>query len=257
MDSSNLSKLLEGWTPPEGLERSWPRPVRLSVRGILLFVLTGLIGAGGLVEAVILAHEGRRQEAEARLMAAQAQDTEGAVTRLWGTGGKSEEYRVAYRFTVNDREFQGRAAIASRHWKSLEVGSPLPVRYWPSDPAHNYPREDPPDTIPVWLPFVVGFFAVAASLVLPFKVHRERHLLADGRPAPALVTRLRKVRSRHGARNIVYYEFPLIGGGACQGHYNVGRKSMPEGSAICVLYDPDNPRRSAPYPMCLVKLVTS
>ena len=173
MDSSNLSNLLEGWTPPERLDRSWPRPVRLSGRGIVLFVVTGLIAAGGLVEAAFLAHE-------------------------------------------------------SGH-----------------------------DAVPAWLPFVVGFFSVAATLVLPFKVHRERHLLADGRPAPAVVTRLRRRRTDHGAQNIVYYEFPLTEGGTCRGHYNIRRRSMPEGSVICVLYDPDDPRRSAPYPTCLVKLVTS
>ena len=87
-------------------------------------------------------------------------------------------------------------------------------------------------------------------------VRREWQLVANGRPAPAVVTRLRRRRTQHGAQNIVHYEFPLIGGGACQGHYNIARKSMPEGSVICVLYDPDNPRRSAPYPMCLVKLAT-
>ena len=34
MDSTNVSKLWQGWTPPEGLNRSWPRPSVLTGRGI-------------------------------------------------------------------------------------------------------------------------------------------------------------------------------------------------------------------------------
>jgi Protein of unknown function (DUF3592) len=257
MDSSDLSKLLEGWTPPEGLNRSWPRPVRLTAQGIALFVLCGLISIGGVAGAVLLVQESRREESEALRMAAQARDTQGVVTRLWHTGGKSEQHRVAYKFTVDGREFEGGEAIGSRYWNSLQTGSAIPVRYLPSDPSHNYPSRNPPTPAPVWLAIFVGAVSVAVSLVLPFKVQRERRLLADGRPAPALVTRLRKRRTQHGPRNIIYYEFPLLGRGTAKGRSNVRRKTIPEGSVICVLYDPDNPRRSAPYPMCLVKLATS
>jgi hypothetical protein len=89
--------------------------------------------------------------------------------------------------------------------------------------------------------------------LLPLTVRRQRHLLADGRPAPAVVTRYSRLQTEHGAQNIVYYEFALLGGGTCKGRASTNRR-LPVGSAICVLYDPDNPRRSAPYPMCLVKL---
>jgi hypothetical protein len=254
MESSNLSKLTEGWTPPDGLNRSGPRPVRLAARGIFLSVVCAVLAIGGLIAAVWLTREGRRQEAEARLMAEQGKESQGEVTRLWSIGGKSDEHRVAYRFTVSDSDFAGSQDIRSGYWRSLQVGSPIPIRYLPSDPARNYPSQNPPSPTPAWLALLVGAYSIAAIGVFAFKVQRERHLLADGRPAPAVVTRLRTRRTRYGPRNIIYYEFPLYDGGTGKGRSNLRRRSVPEGSVICVLYDPDNPRRSAAYPMCLVKV---
>jgi hypothetical protein len=89
---------------------------------------------------------------------------------------------------------------------------------------------------------------------MPIKVRRQRHLLEDGRPAPAVVTRLRTWRTQHGTRNIVYYQFALPDGAPCKGRSNVEGRSIPKDTVICILYDPDNPRRSAPYPLCTVKL---
>ena len=126
-DTQNLSKLWEGWAPPEGLNRSWPRPVRLTSSGILVFVMSGVIAMAGVVGGAMLDRQGRRQEAEARRMLAEGQVTEGVVARLWRTGGKSDEHRVGYRFTVEGREHSGRATIGSRYWKTLRVGSSSPL----------------------------------------------------------------------------------------------------------------------------------
>jgi hypothetical protein len=222
-----------------------------------MYLISALLVAGGVVGAVMLSQQSRRQEAEARRMLAEGQVTDGVVTRLWHTGGKSEQYRVAYRFSVDGLEHGGRATIGSRYWKSLRVGSPIAVRYLPSSPGHNYPSASPPRPLPVWFPILLGAIGVAIAGLPPLQVRRQRHLLADGRPAPAVVTRYRRVYTNHGASQTwMYYEFPLLGGGTCKGRASTNRR-QPEGSVICVLYDPDNPRRSAPYPMRLVKLENS
>lgn len=257
MDSTNLSQLWDGWKPPAGLDRSWPRPAVLTGRGILLYVLSALILAGGFVGAVLVARGIRLQQAEAHRMIAEGRETEGAVTRLWRTGEKSDEHRVAYRFSADGRDLTGRATIGSRYWNSLRAGSPIAVRYLPSAPAHNYPSASPPRPTPIWVPFVIGGILIGCSVAMPFQVRRQRHLLEDGRPAPAEVTRLRKMRTQHGVQNIVYYQFALPGGGVCKGRANCYPHAMPAGSVICVLYDPDNPRRSAPYPLCAVKLAAN
>jgi hypothetical protein len=220
----------------------------------MIYVLSALFVAGGVIGAVLIAREIRGQQAQARLMRAEGRETEGVVTRLWRGGGKSDEHRVAYRFTVDGRDRTGRATIRSGYWKSLQVGSAIPVRYLPSDPAHNYPSANPPAPTLAFVPFLFGGVFVVTGALLPLKVRRQRHLLEDGRPAPAVVTRMRKFRSQHGAHNVVYYQFALPEGGICKGRYNVEGRFMPKDSVICILYDPDNPRRSAPYPLCTVKL---
>jgi hypothetical protein len=257
MDSTNLSKLWEGWTPPEGLNRSWPRPTALTGRGIMVHVMSVLMAVGGVTGAALLARETRRQEAGARRMLAEGRETGGEVTRLWRGGGKSNDHRVAYRFAVDGRDYSGHATIRSGYWNSLHVGSGIAVRYLPSAPAHNYPSANPPSPTPAWLPFLVGGMFSVGGLLLPLQVRRQRHLLEDGRPAPALVTRMRKWRTQHGAHNVVYYQFALPEGGVCKGRCNVEGRFMAKDSVICILYDPDNPRRSAPYPLCSVKLATN
>ena len=260
MDSTNLpnlSKLWEGWTPPEGLNRSRPRAAVLTASGIMLYVLAALMLVGGLTGAVLFARESRRQQAVARRMVAEARETDGSVIRLWRSGEHSDEYRVAYRFAVDDRDRTGHATIRSGHWRSLSVGSSIAVRYLPSNPSHNYPSADPPSPRPAWLPFAIGAAGVMAGLLLPLQVRRQRRLLEDGRPAPAVVTRMRRWHTQHGTQNMVYYQFALPDGGICKGRSNVHGRPMPADSVICILYDPDNPRRSALYPLCSVKLDTN
>jgi hypothetical protein len=257
MDSTNLSKLWEGWTPPEGLNRSWPRPSALTGRGIAIYVFSALMIVGGVIGTVWLARETRGLQTEERRMMAEGRETAGVVTRVWRGGGKSDAHRVAYRFAVDGRDRTGRATIGSGYWKSLQVGSPIPVRYLPSAPASNYPSASPPSPTPAWVPFLFGGILAGTGVLMPIKVRRQRHLLEGGRPAPALVTRLRRWRTQHGTQNTVYYQFALPDGGVCKGRCNVESRSMPKDSVICILYDPDNPRRSAPYPLCTVKLAAN
>ena len=254
MEPTNLSKLWEGWTPPEGLNRSWPRPTALTGRGIAMYAMSALFVVGGVIGGVLIARQIRGQQAQERLIRAEGRETGGVVTRLWRGGGKSDEHRVAYRFTVDGRDRTGRATIGSGYWSSLRDGSPIAVRYLPSNPAHCYPSASPPEPTPAFVPFLFGGVFIVCGVLMPLKVRRQRHLLEDGRPAPAVVTRMRRWRTQHGAHNVVYYQFALPEGGVCKGRCNVEGKVLPKDSVICILYDPDNPRRSAPYPLCSVKL---
>jgi len=257
MDSTNVSKLWQGWTPPEGLNRSWPRPVSLTARGILIYVLSVLFLVAGAAGAVWLAGQAQREQALSRQMAADGRQIQGEVTRLWRGGGKSPDYRVAYKFTVDGQDHTGHATIRPAYWESLGLQQPIAIRYLPSDPSHSFPAANPPGPMPYWLPFLLGGFFGACGIWMPFTVRRQRRLLEGGRPAPALVTRLRKWNTREGVQYTVYYQFSLPDGGVTKGRASGQRKPTPEGSVICVLYDPDNPRRSAPYPLCMVKLAAN
>ena len=47
----------------------------------------------------------------------------------------------------------------------------------------------------------------------------------------------------------------LLSGAVRKGHSSANKRSVPAvGSVICVIYDPDNPRRNAVYPFSLVEL---
>jgi hypothetical protein len=51
------------------------------------------------------------------------------------------------------------------------------------------------------------------------------------------------------------YEFSLAGGGVEKGSGGSTRKPPAIGSTICILYDRDNPRRNAPYPFDMTRVV--
>ena len=255
MDTTNLSKLREGWRPPEGLNRSWPRPVALTGRGILVCVLMAVFLVGDLIGAAFLYGTARREHAVALRMRAEGRETQGEVTRLWREGDESNTHRVGYQFTVDGRDRTDRATIGGSYWGRLHTGDRIAIRYLPSDPADNFPSSSPPAPMPNWPPLVLVVTAIPCAGFVFLKLRKERRLLEGGRPAPALVTRLRKWHAHQGGTQYtVHYEFALPDGGVCKGKAGGQSKPMPEGSVVCILYDPDDPRRSAPYPMCLVKL---
>jgi hypothetical protein len=123
------------------------------------------------------------------------------------------------------------------------------VRYLPSDPAVNHPRGWQEKPMPVWIPYLVAAGLAVAGWLAMRGILSQKRLLAEGRPAPALVTR--HTRTQHG--KTMHYEFVLLSGAIAKGRSGPARKPPAVGSTICVLYDPENPRRNAPYPLSLVK----
>jgi hypothetical protein len=59
---------------------------------------------------------------------------------------------------------------------------------------------------------------------------------------------------QHGQK-ILKYEFPLMDGGVGKGRGGPTRKPPAIGSTITVVYDRDNPKRNAPYPFELARVV--
>ena len=247
------SKSPEGWNPPRELDCPLPRRVRLTASGIAVYVFTALLLVGGIMGAAAAARQGRHKQAEARQMRAEGRETEGVVTGMSRTGEDNDVFGVEYRFTVDGRAYGGSGSVENGHWHGLGVGMPIAIRYLPSAPAHNYPSADPPGSTGYWLGcFFCGVLAVIGAL-LPLVVRRQRHLLEGGRPALAVVRSVQKSQTENGPQYTAHYEFPLPGGGFWLGRSSSGAKYIPEGSAICILYDPDDPTHNAPYPLSLVK----
>lgn len=247
-----------GWTPPRELDRPLPRPVRLTGSGVALLVLGALLFFGGLAAGAALLRSVRRDEAAARRMLAEGRQTVGIVTRLWRTGSDSEEHHVAYRFTVESREYHTETTIDASHWLRLGVRSRIPVLYLPSSPLYNYPAADPPGHLDVWFAYFTGGLLTAAGLLLPMLAGYPHHMLSRGVLSRAVVSGTRIGRTDDNDEvQIVDYQYPIPGGRMGRGSYHTGGVPPLEGWVFCVLYNPRDPLHHIRYPSALVKVAAS
>ena len=251
---SKLDELKRRFVPPPGLERSRPREVRLTAAGKAMVMAAVLFFAGAVFAGVALQQLGRRQLAAQRVMVEDGIDVTGEVTRLWRGSDDSKQPWVAYRFEADGRAYEGRAKISLSKWRSLTVAAGLPIRYVPAAPEQSVLAGRLPRVMPLWLPYLIAIAIAAIGWLCLFALRRERRLLMEGRPAPAVVIKHVKHHSQHGTMVTTTYEFPLLNGAIATGKSGTSRKPLPIGSVICVVYDPDWPKRSKPYPMPLVRV---
>jgi Protein of unknown function (DUF3592) len=237
------------WQPPDGLGRSSQRPVRLAAGGIALAVLGILFAIGGPVLGAFLATKSRNEAARNASLHEEGVETSAVVTRVWRDGGKENRRMVAYRFSAGDRELIGHSSPPRDIWDTLHEGDPLPIRYVPGKPEINHPTgwETPP--MPTWLPWLMAGMFIWPGIMFWSMIRRQSWLLAEGRPTPGTVTAIRR-----GKQVAAVYEFKLLSGEVHKGRAMVNRPIPTVGDRVCVLYDPDNPRRNALYPLQLVKL---
>src|ERR1019366_5314842 len=244
--------MIESWTPPDGLGYSSLRPVSLTGGGIALLVVAVLMILGAVAAGIGLGTTAKRQAKDHRLLQEQGVNTEAQITRVWRSGDKNQQHLVSYRFTVQEREYVARKVVPPRIWQTLKAGSSLPVRFLPSDPKVNHPSEWSDTPMPSWLPYLLSGALVATAFGCTIPLRIQMRLLTEGRPAPGTVTGHR--RTKDGT--ILRYEFVLLNGATAKGR-GQSRRPPAIGAPICVLYDPENPRRNAPYPLTLVKLTKS
>ena len=99
--------------------------------------------------------------------------------------------------------------------------------------------------------FMFGFAAVLLSNLLP-----QRRLLVRGNPAQGTVTRCKEGNQGRSSGYFLEFDFSLPEGSRCQGKVFRG-EPMAEGATVTVIYDPNNPRRNALYPLETVRLATA
>jgi len=249
----SFSEIAHNWNPPDGLGYSSLRPVRLARGGIAIAVIATVIATGGMILGAFLATQSRRQATERDLLRDQGVVTDAIVLRVWRDGGKDNAHRVRYRFEVQGREFMASHTAPVAIWRTLEAGSNLPVRYVPSNPAINHPAAWNPSVVPWFLALLVPVMFLGLAWLMTFLIRRQWRLLSEGRPAPGLVTGYRKSDKQVS----VLYEFQMLNGVTRKGRgAAANRRALPPiGSVVCVLYDPENPRRNGLYPFPFVRLV--
>lgn len=246
-----MAELQRHWTPPRELAASSPRSVRLTRAGIALIVLAAVMFLGGIALGIVIKTAGNRQKSERDQLSQQGREVQGIITRLWRTTDKESRNMVAYQFDFDGHIYRKSVEASRRVWKTLVLGAPLAIRFVPSNPVLNRPRDWARDPMPDWPPFLIGLLFAGLAALFVFFVRRQMHLLSDGRPAPGVVTHYSD--AQHGQKN-VHYEFPLMSGSIAKGSSGPSRKPPAIGETLCVIYDRDNPRRNAAYPLELVKL---
>lgn len=247
-----LEELQKTWSEPRELHRAVPREIALTAGGIAIVCLAGLLIVGGMGAMVGLERRVLSQAEFKRLIHEEGREAEARITRHWRSSSKDSQPMVAYEFDCEGRMCKGESSTPSRIWRGLAVGSPLAVRYLPSDPGRNHPRDWEPSMLPFWFPIIIGGVLAVLGAVLGYALHKEKFLLREGRPAPGIVTGYG--HASHGKKSI-HYEFRLMSGGLATGKSSPKRKLPAIGAAVCVVYDRDNPRRNSMYPMELVRVV--
>jgi len=246
-----LEQLRRNWKPPVELMGSTPREVKLSAGGIGVACLIATLFLGAIASVLGLSRVATRQAARTQALYESGARTEAVITRHWRTGGEDSQRRIAYEFEHQGQVYRRTVRTPKAIWSRLSVGATIPVRFVQANPELNHPAEWRTSDMPQWLPAATAAGLVAVALVLIFVLRRQMQLLSDGRPAPARVTAHK--RGQHG--HSIVYEFPLLEGGIGKGRGGEGSKPPSVGATISIVYDRDNPSRSAIYPMSMVRVV--
>jgi hypothetical protein len=176
------------------------------------------------------------------------------VTRLWRSSDDSKQPWVAYRFEVDGVNHQGRTKVRLVRWRALQTGARIDVRYLPDHPDTSVIAGSQPDVVPIFVPFLLAALMSTGGVLILYAVNCERRLLMEGRAAAAIVTDVRTHKTSHGGTSrSMKYTFQLLSGALAKGKSDAPRKLPAPGSVVCIVYDPDRPRRSRRYPFQFVK----
>jgi hypothetical protein len=251
----DLVQLQRTFVTPAGLDRSRPRETRLTANGVALVIAAITMLGASIVVFVLLFRQATHEADVRRNLAGHGVDAVAGVTRLWRSPGDSHQPWAAYQWSVGSLTYGGQIRLRLATWNALRVGSPLAIRYDPSDPGRSILAGTEPPALPLWVPPLASSALVVGGIACLLLLRVHRLLLRDGRAAPAIVTKRRRVSTQHGGSYLsIAYEFPLLSGATATGRSQAVRNPPAVGDVMCVVYDPDRPRRSMPYPLKLVRL---
>jgi uncharacterized protein DUF3592 len=243
------------WSAPPELQCSAPRPVRLSAVGAVVAVTGVILLLAAIAAGVLLSIESNRQTRNYQLLAEQGRETDATISRLWRTGEKGKNTRVEYWFDFAGRTYRKAAKVPLRVWRELELNGTLPVRFLPTDPEVNHPSGVSERPLLIFVPILSSISLAALSVICWIVLRRQIDLLAEGRPAPGVVTKISKANHGHESTTVVHFDFRKLSGGIQTGKTSSAGSKKKIGDPLCVLYDPNNPRRNAIYPLSLVRVV--
>ena len=233
----------ENWTPPRELTRALPREIRMTRGSITVAIVAAILVLGSIPMFVFFRSQNERDKARAKALRDQGREASGQIVRLWRTGGKSNRRMVTYSFTADGIRLHADASVPENIWRDLRTNSDLPIRYLPFAPYVSHPAAWDLPTQADWLPFIPATMIGGAGIVFLFFLRRQARLAAEGVPAPGVVTKCSKVKDGWA----VSYQFRMKDGTEGRGSGQTTRR-LDEGTAICILYLEQDPRRNSIYP---------
>jgi Protein of unknown function (DUF3592) len=237
--------------PPQ-LLRSTPRRVRLSAAGAIVAIAATAAIVAGLWGGIALYKRAKTSERRVDLFASEGVATRADIIDVERQGDTRPRI-VHYRYAADGQEHTGRTVVRGPDRDRYQVGSQVTVRFLRSEPGASWMEGYRPRQQPVWPAFAAPAASALAAFGVALLLRRQSYLLAYGRPAVAVVTKVEKRRSDHGTRWRVHYEWRLLSGGRRAGRYDHGKKKPPDvGTPIPIVYDRDQPSRCSRYPLSLV-----
>lgn len=245
-----------GCIPPE-LQRSVPREVELTG--------AGKAGAGALVVLLLGAVLGplwvygiaSRDAAERQKYLQEGRPTTARVEQIGRASGDPPRQPVSYRYEVAGQSYAGRVRMGKRAAARLAPGAPLVVNYLASAPGRSWLPGEEPRGIPLGLVPAAAALPLLIAGLVGWKLRKEHELLVHGRPAIARVTAVKRVRvgGPHGSHQVyrVQVEFQLLSGAVHSAGFDVQRRPPTPEALIPILYDAEQPKRLARYPLALVR----
>jgi hypothetical protein len=189
----------------------------------------------------------RREAREASSRTATATVVESGRTR-----GENRRRYLVYRYEAGGQTYPGRVTLRNRDRRPGEPGATLEVRYLPSEPGRSWVPGYEPRGVPIVLVFVVPPVLSLSAWALWWMVRRQRRLVEEGRPAEARVIASKKLNAGHGDYFRLEYEFRTLSGSRRVVKKD-STKNLPIGTSVTMIYDRDNPNRSAVYPLSMVR----
>jgi hypothetical protein len=217
---------------PSELTGQLPRRTRLARKGIVFAIVLAILLAIGAVATFRAGVKGLRLTQTRTALRQESNEVIGRVDKKT----RSEFY---YSFLVNGSTFTGRASI---QLQTFQVSDRLPILYVPSNPSLNHPLAWEEPTAVIWFPFFGPVVLIVIALVVYLSMRWDRRLVAEGRPAIAVITNCALQKSGFSVK----YEFQTEDGVVTKGNSS-SDTDQEVGARVCILYLPRNPRRNQTY----------
>lgn len=239
---------------PEELIRSTPREIELTVSGKLIVGLAFFLVVAGIGGGAFLYDKANGGAVRARNLQLEGNTTQGEITRVRGPAGKRRNVIVSYRYFVDGQPYDNNRTLSLAYRRRFQTGQFVSVRYLPSDPGFNSLEEFRPDTTPAWAAAALPIALSAIAGIIVLVLRKQSRYLSEGRPAIAKVYKIEKRWTGRHRTNRVHYEYSEIGGNPQTGYYSKRWSPPQPGKEFIVLYLPDSPHRSVPYPLGFVRV---